>query len=387
MSIELGSKKTVRAGHRASTRFLGQVDAAIASAPLDIAKITQLKQSLEDKLMAMNTLYEGILTLTPKEAIEDEIVQADKVREEIYTALSRLELALKPVRVHTVRTENPLKVPVAKPPDKLTHTAATEGTSSTHDPVIGVTAAGETLDSTTEARARGAKVKLPKITLPQLNGDPVRWTSFWDSYRSVIHLNPELTEVDKFNYLRSLLDHSAHDAIAGLTLSSANYQQAIEILHKHFGNKQVIISKHMDILMNISPISSDRHLKDLRRLYNHTESHVRSLMSLGIEAASYGTLLSPVLLAKLLPDLWLIASRKVSSSNLDIDALLSTFEEELTARERACPQLARQTTEKPRTSHILSILLQHYQLQGRATVLLLSAVPSIHNLHVSEHTC
>ena len=85
-------------------------------------------------------------------------------------------------------------------------------------------------------------------------------------------------------------------------------------------------SKHMDILMSIT---SDRNLKELRRLYDHTESHVRSLRSLGIEATSYGTLLSPVLLAKLPPDLRLIVSRKVSDSNLDIDALLSTFEEEL----------------------------------------------------------
>ena len=131
-------------------------------------------------------------------------------------------------------------------------------------------------------------MKLPKITLPRFNGDPVKWTSFSDSYQSAVHLNADLSEVDKFNYLRSLLDNAAHDAIAGLTLSSANYKQAVEILRKHFGNKQVIISKHMDTLMNMNTISSDRHLNDLRRLYDHTESHVRSSRSLGIKAASYG---------------------------------------------------------------------------------------------------
>ena len=217
------------------------------------------------------------------------------------------------------------------------------------EPPVGPTdpAAEEAHDPTTEARARGAKVKLPKITLPRFNGDPVRWMSFWDSYKSAVHLNSELTDVDKFNYLRSLLDHSAYDAIAGLTLSSANYKQAIEILHKRFGNTQVIISKHMDTLMSMDPISSDHHLNDLCRLYDHAESHVRSLRSLGIEAASYGALLSPVLLAKLPPYLRLIVSRKVSDSNLDMDTLLSTFEEQLTARERANPQLTRRAVEKP----------------------------------------
>ncbi len=112
-------------------------------------------------------------------------------------------------------------------------------------------------------------MKLAKISLPQFKGDPEKWTSFWDSYQSAIHSNSGLSEVDKFNYLRSLLDHAAFDAIAGLTLSSTNYQQSIEILLKRFGNKQVIISKHMDTFMNMDRIFSDRNLKELRRLYNH----------------------------------------------------------------------------------------------------------------------
>jgi len=85
-------------------------------------------------------------------------------------------------------------------------------------------------------------VKLPKISLPRFNGDPVKWTSFWDSYQSAIQLNSELTEVDMFNYLLSLLEHTAFDAIAGFTLSAANYQQAIEILRKQFGNKSSSLS-------------------------------------------------------------------------------------------------------------------------------------------------
>ena len=139
-----------------------------------------------------------------------------------------------------------------------------------------------------------------------------------------------------------------------LLLSSTNYQEAIEVLQKRFGNKQVIISKQMDTLMNMNTISSDRHLRELHQLYDYTESHVRSLRTLGIEAASYGALLSPVLLAKLPPDLRLIVSRKVSDSNLDVDVLLATFEEELIARERANPQSARRSQE--RLQHTASTL-------------------------------
>ena len=139
-------------------------------------------------------------------------------------------------------------------------------------------------------------------------------------FLGLIPVNPGLFDVDKFSYLRSLLDSTA---IAGLTLSSVNYQQAVKVLRKRLGKKQVIISNHMDTLMNMDAISSDRHLRDLRQLYDKTKSHVCSLKLLGIEATS-----SPVLLAKLPLELRLIVSRKVPDSNLDMDALLATFEEE-----------------------------------------------------------
>ena len=96
----------------------------------------------------------------------------------------------------------------------------------------------------TLAQPRGGKVKLPKLTLRKFSGDPTAWTPFWDSYESAIHRNPDLSDIDKFNYLQSLVEHSAAEAIAGLTLSSSNYGEAITVLKKRFGNKQQLINKH-----------------------------------------------------------------------------------------------------------------------------------------------
>ncbi len=121
---------------------------------------------------------------------------------------------------------------------------------------------------TAAGRDGGARVKLPKITLPHFAGNLVKWPVFWDSCESAIHNNAELSSIDKFNYLRSLLERSAYDAIAGLTLSAENYHEAVEILKKRFGNKQMIIAKHMETLLNTDAITSDNHLRDLRHLYD-----------------------------------------------------------------------------------------------------------------------
>ena len=46
------------------------------------------------------------------------------------------------------------------------------------------------------------------------------------SFKSAIHDNTELSKVDKFNYLRSMVTHGALEAISGLILTGANYDEA-----------------------------------------------------------------------------------------------------------------------------------------------------------------
>ena len=55
-----------------------------------------------------------------------------------------------------------------------------------------------------------------------------------------MHANAGLTDIDKFNYLRSLLRGTAREAVSGLMLTAANYSEAIAILKRRFGNKQII---------------------------------------------------------------------------------------------------------------------------------------------------
>ena len=104
---------------------------------------------------------------------------------------------------------------------------------------------------------------------------------------------------------------------------------------QRFGNRQLIISKHMESLLSVNAVTSDNHLRDLRRLYDQSEANIRSLKALGVEPESYGAMLSSILMNKLPPDIRLIVSHKVSADDLDMKSLLETFEQELITRERA----------------------------------------------------
>ena len=343
---QLLRKKRVRAGHRASaTRIQGQITTTLGAVPPNAERLSTLKLALEAKQKTLKELDAEIVVLTPDEELDDEIQQADECQENIFEVL-----------VQVGRTLTPVTAPTAP--------ATTERTATL--PPATVDRATDEPEDRGGTRPHGAKVRLPKLSLPHFNGDLMKWPTFWDSYDSAIHNNSELTDVDKFNYLRSLLERTALDAVAGLTLSAANYQEAVEILQKRFGNKPLIISKHMETLLSAEPVVSDQSLKELRQLYDRTESHLRSLKSLGVEPTSYGAMLTPVLLTKLPPELRLIVSRKISSTDLDMDNLLKTFEEELVARERASSSKTshappRRTQAKQQTS---ALLTQSQDTQG-----------------------
>lgn len=166
------------------------------------------------------------------------------------------------------------------------------------------------------------QVELPKLAIRPFSGDITDWTTFWDSFESAIDSSSGLTDIDKFNYLKSLLEKSAAEAVSGLTLTADNYKEAVLILKKRFGNKQQIISKHMDTLLKLEAVSSQHNLKGLRHLYDLVESQVRGLKSLGVESNSYGSLLFSVLLQKIPPELRLIMSRKITEDDWNLDALL-----------------------------------------------------------------
>ena len=185
-------------------------------------------------------------------------------------------------------------------------------------------------------RMIGPQVKLPKLTIKRFNGDLTKWVTFWDSFNSSIHTNPTLSSVDKFNYLTSLLESAAAKAIAGLTLTAANYDEAIATLKKRFGNPQLIINRHMKALLNVSAVSSHHDVKGLRRLHDSVEAHVRGLRALGVPSDSYGGLLTSVLVNKLPPELRLIVSRAVTGEHWDLDMVMKVFEQEVDARECAC---------------------------------------------------
>ena len=132
------------------------------------------------------------------------------------------------------------------------------------------------------------------------------------------------------------MTHSALNAISGLTLIGANYDEAVEVLRKWFGNKQLIINKHMEYMLNTDGVSSQHDVMGLRYLDDVIESNVHSPKSLDVKAESNGSFLASVLMSKLSPELQLVPSQRFEDIHTwDFTSLLKVIEEEVQARERS----------------------------------------------------
>ena len=346
---ELTRKKRCRNGHRTSAkRIMASVGETLMSVAEKsqltphIAKLKQQKSTLEAKLKSLREQDEAILALVSVEDIELEIEQGDITREKIESVIIEVQMALEEYEKSSttqLNIENNVITPVTPTQPTTSITGNNSETASNH---------GDNSIQADPSNFMNNYTKIPTVKLPKLNlrafrGDPTSWATFWDTFESSIHNNPTLSSIDKFNYLSSLVEGTAADAIAGLTLTTLNYEEAIKILKKRFGNKQLAINKHMDILLNLEPVTSPHNLKGLRTLYDTVESHIRALKSLGVQAETYGNLLCSMLLNKLPQELCIIVSREIQGDVWELGHLLELIEKELEARERATANTNRET--------------------------------------------
>ena len=291
---DLAALKRARGGHRGvATRRLKEVkDIFAATDAPDLLKLDILKRGLEETLDNLRRFDNQIAAILDPGDVTKDIEDAEAIKDEIFVAMAQVDNAL-----------------VA--------------------PRVGGTPAS------TAAVGAPTVAKLPKLQLKHFNGSLTGWSSFWDTYKTAVHLNTSLSKAERFAYLTSLLEGKAKDAITGLLITEANYDVAIDLLEKRFGDKDKAISAHMEELMSLEVVHSEFHVGELRRLYDRTETNIRSLEALGLTVDTYGALLTPIFVKKLPSELRLSFTRKLSSADWNISNIMKLLSEELDARERA----------------------------------------------------
>ena len=240
MSAALTRKQNRRkAIHKELHLNLKECNGAIEDPKCTRVVLLGLKGNLDRTINRLNQLDEEILNSLDPDSIEDDMSESMTVLRPTYEVLVGL----------TVKLEK-LSLPASTP-------AIPPSTSSVN-----------------------VNCKLPELELPVFKGQALKWQGFWDQFNVAIHQNESLSDINKLNYLKRFLTGEALASISGLALSSDNYQEAIDILKKRYGNPQVLITAYMETLLKLSKIKG-KDISGLRKLYNEVDNCLRYLRSEG----------------------------------------------------------------------------------------------------------
>lgn len=174
--------------------------------------------------------------------------------------------------------------------------------------------------------------KMPEIKIPEFDGQLNHWSSFWDSFSSLIDSRPDIDPVLKFNMLKSYLRDKAFKTIEGLPVTNDNYHVAIKLLKSRFADDKRLLQKlHLDLMNMKTP----RH--NLSELTEFFLTFQRLLMEIeGVtKVPSDDYLIKDIIAKKLSPETLEFLFNKYHNYDLTITQLTDGIEGIIKGMERS----------------------------------------------------
>ena len=301
---ELQKNRKARGGHRAQAKkLLSKFDELSTNEAVEDVEFENLKIELTEKMATLKALDEAILD----EMVSSEDITEGAVEKKVDESGDFRSVLQKAILMTTgILTKRSGVSPKSVQP----------GTSPEG-----------------KEKATAVRVRLPKLNIKKFSGNVTHWQEFWDSFESSIHKNDGLSKVDKFSYLRSLLEEPARSAVAGFSLTAANYDSAVALLRNRFGKTIAVQRAHISELLKAAPVYGERDTQRLRNLCDLIETHYRGLEALEVDELTYSTIVVPALLEKLPETVRLTITRGEAFLEWSVGKLLERLQREVELRE------------------------------------------------------
>ena len=204
-------------------------------------------------------------------------------------------------------------------------------------------------DTHTPRASAGTGVKLPKLDVPMFDGNIIHWKQFWDQFTVAVHSKTNLCNAEKTVYLQhAIKDGSAKNVIEGLSHSGDNYEEAVDCLKSRYNRPRLIHCSHVQLILDALPLK-EASGKELRRLHDVVQQHVRALKTLGCDLP--GQFITSMIELKLDTDT-LFEWQKSTQTETDVphyQQLLDFIDCRAQASETSCfaPKRLNQTPRRP----------------------------------------
>ena len=91
------------------------------------------------------------------------------------------------------------------------------------------------------------------------------------------------------------MQEPVRSTIARLARTGANYEEAVRVLKKRYGKGTAIQQAHVNDLLSLPPVYSDRDTLRLWRLYDRCGTHHRGLIALGVNDKTFVSVVVPTI--------------------------------------------------------------------------------------------
>ena len=137
-------------------------------------ELMAILESLKDKQSDLKKINRDIVELLSEDELENEVTQSDEIDMNIRLGIQKISKELKSKKAKDKELES--NTAVVKTPG----------------------------------------MKLPKFTLTTFNGDPLKWTSFIETFDAAVDSQESLSTIEKFSYLTGHLGGPVADCVRGL---------------------------------------------------------------------------------------------------------------------------------------------------------------------------
>lgn len=190
--------------------------------------------------------------------------------------------------------------------------------------------------SQTQPSTSTPSINLPRLNLPTFNGQADCWIQFHSLFENAVHKNESISNIEKFSYLLSSLVGEPLSLIKSLPLTQANYHIAWQALIKRYHNSRLLISLHVNNLLDLQPVTnlSAKHMRIFLSRYNENS---QALQALGHDLSNDSLILTTHLMRKVCHEIRdkFEHSRNSSADFPKLDEFITFLENECSRMEAA----------------------------------------------------
>ena len=129
--------------------------------------------------------------------------------------------------------------------------------------------------------------KLPPLSLPHFNGNPLRYHEWINNFFSMVHNNTGITDTHRITYLQNSVSGKTKQIIESYSCNPAYYETALNELMNHFGDPSVVVSAFINQLESWHATDSNNKNSFVACSKRFLKRLVQTIEYLGFQALTF----------------------------------------------------------------------------------------------------